>query len=899
MPCRTLSLPLTRRSVQVSFTFRNSTKAFARNPGLAAVLILTIAVGVGSNASIYGFIHGLTQPVTSASNTDRVVSIFSQDPSREAGPLARDQYQLLQHSVAAFDWIEAARIQPHDITIGDHSEIANIAALMPNLAGVLRLPLGKGAIISHRLCEREFGATNVIGRPIRVHGAEMSITGVAPAQLEGIYRDFPIDVWVPLQTATLQDPNENQRDLWVFARLHRAVSTRQAELAANSCCGKTDPVSVVSFTGTPPCMARGLSRIAWLLTLAVGTLFFVACVNVASLLLGRAFRRTGETSLRVAVGATRPNLIAQLLSDSVVISLAGGVLGLLLAVWSVHVLPDLLFEQDAEQLVFAPSQLHIVIASLLCIGVILICGIIPVFTIAMDRPWAILRREGGWPSRMTQRLQAGMAIGQIAMCSVLVILAALLMESFHQSLQTAAGNQLGDPILATVQGPAQPVLALDYFSKVGQRVSRIPDVSSLAWTTLLPGNQPVWRSFRIQPATSQFRDVELNIDWFTADSLETFDPSPVAGRLFGVDDPRNTAVVNEQAAAALFGLNSIGVVIQDPVRTPTEVIGVIKRRSTASSNNHDPTIFYNYTNVPASSTPDRVMHAHFRAPAVFSPAPVELNVNVVSAAYFTTMGLSVVAGHKPGEARVSGQGRVGVLNQEAADLCCGGRPLGSSFIDDFGVRTNIVAVVRSHEIGTFQQRAEPTIYFSMEQDTPPRMTLILYASQGNNHLLSDIRRSIESVPGPRSAPLVIQRLSTQLAQSGLASMRIATMIVSVSASTSLLLSFFGLLRIQTDAERQHRRELALHVALGAQRWRIVLTVFARATRFALGGTLIGTIASLALLRVVARDVVVGFPPVWVWLIAPALPTVAVMAAAVLPAFRASTTVPLMIMRDDR
>jgi ABC-type antimicrobial peptide transport system permease subunit len=830
-----------------------------------------------------------------------IVSIFSQGQFREPGPLSREQYQRIAHGAAAFDWIEAARIQPHDITIGDHAEIANIAAVMPNLAGVLNVSLRKGAVISHRLWEREFGgATSVIGRPVRIHGVDMSIAGVAPAQLEGVYRDIPIDIWVPLQAATLPDADENQRDLWVFAHLRRSVSARQAEIAANSCCGQTDPVSVIPFTGTPPRMAKGLSRIARLLTFAVGTLFFVACVNVGSLLLGRAFRRTGETSLRIAVGATRTNLIAQLLSDGIVISLAGGVLGLILAVWSERVIPDLLFEQDAKQIVFAPSAVHIVIVSLLCIAVILVCGVIPVLTIKMDRPWAILQREGGWPSRTTQRLQAGMAVGQIAMCSVLVIFAALLMETFHLALQTAAGDRLGDPVLVTMQGPAQPALALDYFRKVEQRAMRMPDVSSVAWTAQLPGNQPIWRSFRIQPAISQLRDVALNISWFNTDSLETFDPSPVAGRLFGGDDPRTVVVTNEKAAAGLFGLESVGVVIQDPMGVPTEIIGIVKRRSKVSSNHQDPTIFYNYTNVAGpSSTPDRVMHAHFRAPAVLPPASVELNVNVVSAAYFKTMGLSLVAGEEFDQGRTSGQVRAGVLNQEAADLYFDGKPLGTGIIDDFGIRTNIIGVVSSREFGTFQQRAAPAIYFPIEQDTPSRMTLILEASGKNNHLLTDLRRAIESVPGPRSAAIVIRRLSTQLAQSGLAILRIATMIVGVSASISLLLSFFGLLRIQSDAERQHRRDLALHVALGAQRWRIVLTVFARGVRFALAGTLIGTFASFLLLRIVARDTVVSSPSIWIWLLAPILPTVAVMAAAVLPACRASTTTPLMIMRDDR
>jgi ABC-type antimicrobial peptide transport system permease subunit len=373
----------------------------------------------------------------------------------------------------------------------------------------------------------------------------------------------------------------------------------------------------------------------------------------------------------------------------------------------------------------------------------------------------------------------------------------------------------------------------------------------------------------------------------------------VAGRFFGVDDPPTVAVINEKAAANLFGLDSVGIVIQDPMNVPTEIIGIMKRRSTDSSNRQDPTIFYNDTNVAEpSSTPDRVLHAHFRAPAILPPASVELNVNVVSAAYFRTMGLSLVAGSEFNRVWAPGEARVGVLNQEAADLYFDGKPLGTGMIDDFGIRTNIIGVVSSRAFGTFQQRAEPTIYFPMGQDTPSRMTLILGASAKNHQLLTGVRRRIDSVPGPHLAP-VIRRLSTQLAQSGLATLRIATMIVGVSASVSLLLSFFGLLRIQSDAERQHRRDLALHVALGAQRWRIVLTVFARAVRFAVAGTLIGTAASLVLLRLVARDTVVSVPPVWVWLLAPILATVAVMAAAVLPACRASTTSPLIIMRDDR
>ena len=116
---------------EVFFTIRNSARAFARAPVLSLALLFTIALGVGSNASMYGFVQGLTHPGSSLDYADRIVSIFKQDRFRAAGPLSRDEYKLLNQGVDAFDWIEAARITPSDIMIGDRSEIVTVAAVMP------------------------------------------------------------------------------------------------------------------------------------------------------------------------------------------------------------------------------------------------------------------------------------------------------------------------------------------------------------------------------------------------------------------------------------------------------------------------------------------------------------------------------------------------------------------------------------------------------------------------------------------------------------------------------------------------------------------------------------------------------------------------------------------------
>jgi len=259
----------------------------------------------------------------------------------------------------------------------------------------------------------------------------------------------------------------------------------------------------------------------------------------------------------------------------------------------------------------------------------------------------------------------------------------------------------------------------------------------------------------------------------------------------------------------------------------------------------------------------------------------------------------LIAGQTFPEDPIPGQGRVGVINQEAADFYLNGKPLGAGVIDDRGVRTEIIGVVRSQVFGTFEQHAEPTIYFPMWQDCPPRMTLILKDSKWNSSMAAGLRHRIENVPGHGSVPITINTLDKQLAQSGLAALRIATLIGSASAATALILSILGLISAQGDAERQRQRERALRVALGAQRWRIVFMVLRNAARLASVGTVIGTFLSFALMRLLVADMTaVTSPPFQVWLIAPLLPAAAVMIASMVPARRASVISPSVIMHDS-
>ena len=373
---------------------------------MTLALLLTIALGIGSNVAIHGFVVGMTRSGSPLRARDQVTSIFRRDAHRETGPLSYQDYLSLRSHPGPFEWIGAARILPRTVTLAGQSTIMSVAAVTPSLAGFLDLSLNQGVVISHRIWESEFGArTGVRGEKIGIDGVNLRVGGVAPDWLEGVYNDRAVDLWIPLAEEALKASDHSSRNYWVLGkRRDPRESFSLGELRA------------LPYTGTTPEMAAGRARVGTLLNFAAGLVFFIACSNVAAFLVGRASARSHEASVRVALGAGRGQLARGLLADSIVISVAGGALGMLLALWTSLVLPVLLFEEDARRLVFAPDVFNIVAACAACIGITIVCGLLPVFVISHHRPATVLRRESAGPSIGIQRLRVGLVVAQMTSC---------------------------------------------------------------------------------------------------------------------------------------------------------------------------------------------------------------------------------------------------------------------------------------------------------------------------------------------------------------------------------------------------------------------------------------------------------------------------------------------------
>jgi putative ABC transport system permease protein len=893
---------------------RYSARSLAQTPGLAAALVLTVALGIGSNAGVHGFVRGLVSRVMPLAQIDGVVSLHVAGPDGASGAITYSEYLRIRSLSDTFEWVGAVRESHAAVTVNGRSLIMPIAQITPEIATLFQFTSDQRVVVGHRMRETEFGGSGDIrSATLQIDDVKAGIAGVAPDWLDGLHLGRPIDIWMRLHEPNLTNltnptnlTNLENLTVWTLGRLLTGLSMARAEELINA--GRREPgiVRVVPYTGMTPDMAGGLSRLSTLLRAAAAAVFFIACANVAALLLSRASARSQETSVRVALGARRAQLARQLLSDSVLIAAAGGACGLLLASWTRNIVPALFFTSDAATLVFAPDVAAIAAASGACLVITIACGLVPMFEVRDDRPAVVLQRESAGPSRSMRRVRLSLVVLQMASCCMLVIATALLLDSFRAALAGKGGARLGKAVLATA--PPRPEasraaatsMGLTFFRNIEDAADSVTGVTPRAWVATLPGGRPSWQQIRIEPAGVPLREVTLDVVPFTPESLAHIVLPPVSGRVFGGQDTPQAcrvAIVNDAAAREVFDGDPVGQSIEDPTAQRVEIIGVLATRTAEGvTDRARPAIYYyaDQTPIPMESPGP----ARFRIPVRSPPAYAALDSNVVSTGYFDAMGWPLSAGALFSDQPAAGRCRVAVVNQQAADRHFGGNAVGAAVIDGLGRRTEIVGVVRAAPLRTLQSHIEPSIYFPMTQDFLPGMTLILETEDASDAVLADLYRRLDAVPGRGRFPVVVKTLDAHLSMTALAPLRIATTLVGASAATALVLGIIGLSAAMTDSARQRRREIAVRIALGAQRRRVIRQVVSEGARLAAIGTIAGMLGSTLIAQWLSRITPNDSPvAIWAWVAAPLVLMVAIALAAVLPAHRGLAVDPISVMRN--
>jgi putative ABC transport system permease protein len=584
-----------------------------RNPAFTLVAMLTLALAIGANTAIFSVTSALLLRPFPYRQPQQLVSIRYADSDQR--PLTLIRYELLRDHARTFETAAWTNDNFNLTGVGEPVQVP-VARVTPNFFSMLgvRPELGRAffaeegrpeghpvVVLSNTLWRTRFNSNpSIVGTTISLDGVPHTVIGVLPAGVQ-----FPFvgkaDLWTPRYfELTLMSAERIRKGVGYLnfaARLAPGATLAQAnsELAVLDQQYRRENPTAPDANASRTMIAVPLRDVVvadlrtklLILSAAVAVLLLIGCANVASLLLSRALARRRELAVRAALGASRAAVIRQLLTESMLLAFAAGILGIALGfaadraltAWGSTQLPEgIPVSMDARVRLFA-----VVIS----VATGILTGLFPALQLAHTDLNSTLRDEGRGiaGSRSRGRLRSLLVVGQVALSLLLLICAGLLVRSFDRLLHVDPGFDAGNVLTMGISLPTEKYSRPDqqtaFFDETLRRVDALPGVKSAAIsaalplsftrvTPVLPEGQPA-----VPLAQRPFIDIEaISPQWF-----ETMRVPLLAGRLFSAADDGQApkvVIVNQTCARRFWpGQNPIGktfIVGRDP--QPSQVIGV-------------------------------------------------------------------------------------------------------------------------------------------------------------------------------------------------------------------------------------------------------------------------------------------------------------------------------------
>jgi predicted permease len=576
---------------------RYAIRMLAKNPGFTLIAVLTLALGIGANAAMFSVTDAVMLKLLPVRNPKQLVYFRLLSPQEHGSAFSRAEFvQFRERSrsfsaMSAFDTLRlmsAADGQSEFISgqcvSGTFFSVLGIDAIVGRPLTMDDDQAGKPsvAVISYSYWKRKFALNpSVAGKTIALKGISFTIVGVAPARFRGIELGDAMDIWVPLAFWEQLRLNDHLT-LGVMARMKPEVDARQAsaeitlldqQFAAAALGSKITPLARRDLLARSVELVPGgrglfdlpdeLPRSLLVLTMVVGLVLLIACANVANLLLARAVSRRKEITVRVALGAPRIRLFRQMLTESLLLAVAGGALGLLLASWATSSLTKLLSGGAALQAFDVRTDVRTLIFALgVSFLTCLLFGIAPALqAMRMD---AGLTLKGASNSEGVNTLRLGprniLVISQVSLSVLLLVGAGLLVRSLQKLSMVDAGfrqeNVLLVSIYPTLSG-YEGTRELALYARAQERVSATPGVLSATFSRfgMLSGGRWIRVATRFASGDQGEREIQVNCNPVAPRFFETMGIPMVLGRDFtsadGQQAPR-VAVVSESFARRYF-----------------------------------------------------------------------------------------------------------------------------------------------------------------------------------------------------------------------------------------------------------------------------------------------------------------------------------------------------------
>lgn len=547
---------------------RYGVRMLAKKPGFTFVAIITLALGIGATSTIFSFANGILLRPLPYNDADQLVLIDEISVKRGVDSMGvsfpnfldwRQQNQVFS-GIAAF--------QGSDLTLtgGGEPEQLYGTKISYNTFEILGVSpvLGRTftesedhpeqnrvVILSHGLWRRRFGADPaIIGQNIMINNRPCEVVGVMPPGFK-----FPdsAQLWMPLALDT-QLWTRTDHGLSAIARLKPGVTIEQAQQDMSGVALGIEELNPVTNEGLGvrlTSLRDGLVsdyRTALVILLGVvGLVLAIACANVANLLLARASSRHKEMAIRTSLGASRWRILRQLLTESLLLGILGGAMGLLIAYWGIDLLLAAIpidipfwmkFDMDSRVLIFTTS---------ISILTALFFGIVPAFhALKIDLNETLKEGGRGTASASRNGLRRLLVIGEVALSMILLIGAGLMIRSFVRLVEVNPGVNAENVLAVTINLPRakydKPDKRFNFFRELRERVSRLPGVESSSAVSGLPLDGNNWgRSLTVEgyPVLSVGQAPVINHCVVTPNYFRTLGIPMLEGRDFNESDTRN------------------------------------------------------------------------------------------------------------------------------------------------------------------------------------------------------------------------------------------------------------------------------------------------------------------------------------------------------------------------
>ena len=591
---------------------RYGLRMLRKSPGFTVIALVALVLGIASTTVIFSVVDGILLHPLPYPDSDRILTVAhtvrSTGVSRRAA--SPGNYLDWQSQNGVFSHMAASRGTQANLSDGDRPErvrtTTTTASLFPlfginPLLGRSLLPSdekpgsARVVVLSHGLWQRRYGADQkIIGSDLKLDGQPHTVVGVMPPSFSP---DEHGELWVSspwgVPTTSLR-PDEDPRNvrgstyLDVYARLKPGVTLEQARSEMTAIALRLEkqyPIdnmdTGVALVSLHDEMVSGIRPMLLVLSTAVGSLLLIGCANVANLLLARAATRAKEISIRAALGASRFRIIRQLLTESVLLSLLGGALGVLLAAWALPVLLALSPPQirGFKEIALNREVLGFSLAASVLTGIFF--GLVPAFFASSSNPNESLRAGERGSTASGRRGRAILITAEVALSLVLLIGAGLMIRSFDKLTRVDPGF-VPDRLLIFNIGAspsADQARQTEFYQQILERLRSMPGVDRVGAVSRLPlsgGNSN--RTFNL-PGSEALHGADIRVG--TPDYFATIGIPLLRGRNFTEHDTKDStlvAIVNEAMARATFpGQDPIGKIVTNfgPANETLEIVGVV------------------------------------------------------------------------------------------------------------------------------------------------------------------------------------------------------------------------------------------------------------------------------------------------------------------------------------